>query len=109
MILMWYIVICNKTEFISDLVMEDLMKHLSFPPGVEVTNVLNLLGEMQAALLRKPNGQFDEFIRLVDRKKKEIYLFRQNLSRDVVIRSVCHVLPKELEVCCLLIFPKKPN
>ena len=84
--------------------MEEILRHLSFPPAIEITVILSLLSEMQAALLRKPNPQFESFVSLVDRKKRELYMFRQNISRDVVLRSVCVLLPKELEVTKYQVF-----
>ena len=85
----------NRT---TDLIMKELCDHLSFAPGVEVTNIIHLLGEMQAALLRNPNPQFETFINFVDRKKRELYLYRRTLSRAIVVRSIVLLLPKELEV-----------
>ena len=57
--------------------------------------VIDLLSEMQAALLRESNPAFKEFALLVDTKKLEMMVAKSFLTRDVLARATVELVSRE--------------
>ena len=57
--------------------------------------VIDLLSEMQAALLRENNPAFSEFAQLVDAKKLEMMVAKSFLTRDILARATVELVSRE--------------
>ena len=62
---------------------------------VKANMVIDLLSEMQAALLRENNAGFLEFAQMVDKTKLEMVVAKTFLTRDVLARTAVELVSSE--------------